>query len=86
MIDTIRAQIRQSILGIVAEERHLLAGVHIATNGRDMGQIFRACCLADVLSHLLLDALHAHLLVVAQRHSPTTIKAQDALSLNRMYA
>ena len=83
LVDTVGAQVRQFILALVTKQRYLLASIEIATCGRHMRQILRTCRLAEVLGYLLLDTLHTHLLIVAQGHGPTAIKAQNALSLNR---
>ena len=81
----VSTQTIQSILLLVVQQRYLLTGVHVAAQCRDVWQILGTCRLAHIGGYFLLDTRDAHLLVVAQRHSPTTVKAQQALSSGRSH-
>ena len=58
---------------LITQQRELLAGVLIGTDGTDMRQVLSTGSLPDVGSHVLLHLRYGYLFVVAQSHSPTAV-------------
>ena len=80
----IGAQGIQGFFLIVVQDGNLLAGVLIATQRADVGQVLGTSRLAHIGCYFLLDTRDAHLLVVAKRHSPATVEVQQPLSTHRL--
>ena len=77
------SQMVERVLLLIAQQGNLLGRIGIACGHIQLGQVFGTRSLACIARHLLFQARHVELFVVAQGHRPTAVQAQHFLSLRR---